>query len=288
MNGGNVLYDIPGPKARRRALIGSVIGLVLLLGVFYVVYLRLEENGQFEWEKWAPYLDPNDERFSDVWRIMRQALWATLKAAVLAVIFSLVIGTAFALARITSKIWYRWILLVLLEVFRGVPVVIAIFFAARVLPELGVDLETMWYLVIGLTAYNSVLIAEIVRSGIDALPRGQSEAAYALGFTRWQTLMTIQLPQAFRLMLPALISQLVVILKDTSLGFIISYPELVRSGGILVQNLRNPIQTYLIIGIIFIVVNYLLSRLAITVERRLSRSATVQAKPVEAAAVDVT
>src|SRR5207248_2360928 len=119
-----------------------------------------------------------------------------------------------------------------------------------------------WFLVIGLTAYNMVIIAEIVRAGVNSLPKGQREAGESLGLTRWQVLSTVQLPQAFRTMLPALISQLVVVLKDTSLGLIISYQELVRTAGILVQNLSNPIQTYLIIAVVFIVINYALSKLA--------------------------
>jgi glutamate transport system permease protein len=268
----SVLYDTPGPKARRRALIGSVIGLLLVLVVLYVAYVRLEKQGQFEWDKWAPYLDPNDADFSPVWNLLWDGLINTLRAAVFAMAFSLIFGTLFAVVRITSQPWYRWAVIGFLEVFRGIPVVIMIFFSARVLPEFGIETSPLWYLVIGLTAYNSVVIAEIVRSGIDSLPKGQSEAAYAVGLTRGQTLRIVQLPQAFRVMLPALISQLVVVLKDTSLGFIILYPELVRTGGIIVQNLRNPIQTYLIIGIIFILVNYALSRLAVVIERRLSAS----------------
>jgi glutamate transport system permease protein len=135
--------------------------------------------------------------------------------------------------------------------------------------------------VIGLTVYNAAVIAEIIRSGVLALPSGQMEAAYAVGLTRGQTMRLVQLPQAFRIMLPALISQLIVVLKDTSLGFIILYPELVRTGGIIVQNLRNPIPTYLVIGAIFVLVNYALSRLAVFVERRLSKS-TISGAQVEA------
>jgi glutamate transport system permease protein len=268
----SVLYDEPGPVARRRVLIGSLVALVVLLAVAYVVFVRLRAEGQFEKEKWAPLLDPNDPDFSDVWELLREGLVNTLRAAVLAMAFSLAVGTLVAVLRITASPWYRWFVVTVIEIFRGIPSVIAIFFAARVLPEAGVDLSPLWYLVIGLTVYNSVIIAEVVRSGVDSLPRGQQEAAYAVGLTRAQTLRMILLPQAFRVMLPALISQLVVVLKDTSLGFIILYPELVRTGGIIVQNLRNPIQTYLVVGVIFVLVNYALSRIAVYVERRLSRS----------------
>jgi glutamate transport system permease protein len=186
-------------------------------------------------------------------------------------VFSLVLGTILAVTRITAARWYRWLVVSLIEFLRGVPVVMAIFFASRVLPEVGVHLSLRWYLVIGLTAYNAVVIAEIIRAGVQALPRGQTEAASAIGLTRAATLRLILLPQAFRIMLPALISQIVVILKDTSLGAFISYEELLRRGNLAVQNLGNPLQLYLLVGALFIGVNYSLGRLAVFAERRLSQ-----------------
>jgi glutamate transport system permease protein len=268
----SVLYDVPGPRTRQRVRIGSIAAGVVLLGVLFVVYRRLDAQEQFAAEKWAPLFEPGHEAFGQVWDLLLEALVKTLQAAVLAMAFSLVIGTLLAVTRFVSAPWYRWAVVGLVELLRGVPVVLAIFFASRVLPEVGVDLSILWYLVIGLTAYNSVVIAEIVRAGINALPKGQTEAAYAIGLTRGQTLRLVLLPQAFRIMLPALISQLVVVLKDTSLGAFIGYQELLRTGGFLVQNLANPIQTYLLIAVLFIAINYLLSKFAEYVERRLRRS----------------
>ncbi len=165
-----------------------------------------------------------------------------------------------------------------IELFRGLPVIITIVFVWRAFEELDVNLDVLpggsglWYLVIGLTLYNSVIIAEILRAGVAALPRGQREAALAVGMTPRRAMSTVQLPQAFRIMLPALISQVVVILKDTSLvalfGF---YIELLDRGNQIRQTLGNPIQTFLIIGLLYIVINYALSRLATWLERRLSR-----------------
>jgi glutamate transport system permease protein len=268
----SVLYDTPGPRAKRRTLIGSIVIGLLIAGVFVLVGMKLNDQGQFESDKWSPLFNPSDPVFNQVWNLFGDALQNTLKAAALAMVFSLVIGTLLAVTRITAARWYRWAVVGLIEFLRGIPVVIAIFLVARVLPEYGVDLDALWFLVMGLTIYNSVIIAEIVRAGVNSLPRGQKEAAESLGMRRGQVLALVLLPQAFRVMLPALISQLVVVLKDTSLGFIISYQELVRTAGFAIQSLHNPIQTYLVIAIIFIVINYALSRLAIYVERRLSRS----------------
>lgn len=267
----SVLYDAPGPRAKRRVLIFSVLAVVGLLAVVYFIYQQLDKQDQFAAEKWAPLFDPTDASFNQVWQRLGEALTNTLIAAGLAVVFSLVVGTLLAVTRVTAAPWYRWGVVGLIELLRGIPVVVTIFFVARVGPEIGIDLEPLWFLVIGLTFYNSVVIAEIIRAGINSLPKGQREAAESLGLSRGQTLRLVLLPQAFRAMLPALISQLVVVLKDTSLGFIILYEEVVRVAGQLVQVLSNPIQTYLLVAVIFIVVNYALSRFAIYVERRLSR-----------------
>ncbi|WP_239309403.1 MULTISPECIES: amino acid ABC transporter permease [unclassified Frankia] len=267
---GSVLHDVPGPRGRRRIAIASAVAALALIGLGALVIRRLAANGQFNSGKWSPLFNPGDKDFPDVWRLLGGGLLHTLTAAALAAVFSLVFGVLIAMSRISAARWYRWAVVGAVELLRGVPVVIAVFFAAQVLPAYGVRLPLLWYIVIGLTAYNSVVISEIVRAGVLAVPKGQTEAASALGLTRGQTLRVILLPQAFRSMLPALLSQLVVIIKDTSLGAFISYEELLRRGLITVQTLHNPIQTYLLLAAIFILINYLVTRLAIYLEARLS------------------
>lgn len=269
-----VLYDNPGPRTRRRVLVGSLVAGVAMLGIVALVLVRLVQEGEFTDEKWGPLINPYHPNFVALWTGLGRALLNNIVAAVLAMALSLLIGTVLALTRITSARWYRWAVVGFIELFRGLPVVIAIFFAYQVLPEVGIELPKLWYLVIGLTAYNCVIIAEIVRSGVASLPRGQAEAGSAIGLTRGQSLRMVQLPQAFRVMLPALISQLVVVFKDTSLGFIILYPESVRFVRIAIQQLDNPLQLFFALAVIFIVINYLLSRFAEWVERRLSRART--------------
>jgi glutamate transport system permease protein len=160
---------------------------------------------------------------------------------------------------------------VFVEFFRGLPVVITIYFVARGLPDFGVDFDTLWYLVIGLALYNSVVIAEVLRSGMSGLPGGQHEAAAALGLSSFKTIRLILLPQSFRIMLPALISQIVVIFKDTSLAALISYEDLLAFGGYIYNALNNPIQVLVVIAVIFIVINYALSKLAEYLQRRIAR-----------------
>jgi glutamate transport system permease protein len=275
----SVLYDEPGPRARRRSLIGTVVAGVALLALLGFVVARLAEQGQFSMELWGPLIDPSNEVFPQVWELLLRGLAATLVAAALAITFSLIVGTSLGTLRLMLGRWTRVPLVAGIELFRGLPVVITIFYVWQVLPEVGVDVSFLpgenglWYVVIGLTLYNSVIIGEILRAGVLSLPRGQGEAARAIGMTEWQVMRMILLPQAFRTMLPALISQLVVVLKDTSLAAILGlYIELLRRGNIISQNLDNPIQTLFVVGLIFITINYGLSRLAVWTEARLGRS----------------
>jgi glutamate transport system permease protein len=282
-----VLYDAPGPRARRRAMIGTVVATVVLLALVGLALKRLADRGQFDMELWGPLIDPGNENFSAVWELLWDGLQATLIAAAIAIALSLVVGTLLGTARVMSGKGASIPLIVFIELFRGLPVVITIFFVWRVLPEVGVDVgplpgdDGLWYLVIGLMLYNSVIIAEILRAGVASLPRGQGEAARAIGMTEGQVMRSVLLPQAFRTMLPALISQLVVILKDTSLAAVLAlYTELLRRGNLIALNLDNPIQVLSVVGLMFILMNYALSRLAVWTEKRLSRSSTKSVEEV--------
>ncbi|HEX6967476.1 MAG TPA: amino acid ABC transporter permease [Micromonosporaceae bacterium] len=289
-----VLYDAPGPRTRRLTVIGSVVAAVGIVAAAHVlIYRPLAEKGQFTMEKWGPLIDPGNEVFSLVWARLGEGFRATLLAAGIAIVCSLIVGTALAVLRVQLKALrprrfvgfarpLAWLIRgtivglnaltrFCVEIFRGLPVVITIFFVAKALPDLGLDLgDALWYLVIGLTIYNGIVIGEVLRSGMEGLPSGQREAADAVGLTPFQGTWLILLPQAFRIMLPALISQLVVVLKDTSLGFIISYEEVLRVSTFIIQVLNNPIQVYAVVGTIYILINYLLTKLAEYVERRMS------------------
>lgn len=274
-----VLYDLPGPKAKKMQLVLAVIVGAAALAVIGVVIFRLNAQGQFDGKLWGPLVDPRDENFAAVWGLIGEGLVNTLKAAVLAISFSLALGTVIGIARLMLGKWGRIPLVGFIELFRGLPVVISIFFASRVLPDLGVNLsgwpggEGLWFVVIGLTVYNSVILAEILRSGVNALPKGQQEAASAIGLGNLATMRLILLPQAVRIMLPALISQIVVILKDTSLAAVLGvYPELLNAAKYIYLNLDNPIQALFVVGTIFVAINFGLSKLANWVEYRMSHS----------------
>lgn len=281
MSNASVLYDVPGPRAKRRAAVSGGIATLAVLMLIGLVVKRLADQGQFAGKLWAPILSPSDESFPLVWNLLGKGVLATLTAAVLAIAFSLLIGAAVGVARMMLGRRTRMPIVGLIELLRGLPVVITIYFASRVLPELGVDLSGMpggsglWFLVIGLTAYNCVIIAEIIRAGVVSLPSGQREAALAVGLTPGATMRLVLLPQAVRVMLPALISQLVVILKDTSLAAVLGlYTELLRQGNLIALNLHNPIQILFVVAVIFILINYSLSRVATWADQRSVRQTT--------------
>ncbi|SDU85917.1 amino acid ABC transporter membrane protein 2, PAAT family [Microlunatus sagamiharensis] len=277
-----VLFDEPGPRARARHRVLGVVGALVILALLALVVRGLADpdNSQLTAEKWSPFLD------GETWTAyLLPGLAATLKAAGAAVVLSGVLGVLLGLGRLSQARVVRGVCGALVEFLRSVPVLVMMlfvyYFCIFVLGVLG-DTSTFVGVVGGLTLYNSAVIAELIRSGVFALPRGQREAGLAIGLTPRQTLVTVLLPQAVTAMLPSLISQLVVILKDTALGYIISYTDLLRSGTTLSSAYGNLIPTLIVVAIMFIVINYALSLVARLVERRL-QTARRSPRPVDGA-----
>ena len=258
----SVLYDVPGPRAKRRSLIGSAIGTAVVVVIAVAVVLRLQSQGQFEASKWEPFKD------GDILEALGRGALATLRAAGLAIALALVLGSLLAVGRLAGQRYVRRFATGFIELFRALPLVLLIlFFFFR----FGDTLGRYGALVAALALYNGAVLAEVFRAGILAVPRGQSEAAAALGLSRAQTMRLILVPQAVRTMLPAIVAQCVVALKDTALGFIIAYPELLRTGQLIYNGFFNIIPTAVVVAAIYVAMNLLLSRLAIWLERRGSR-----------------
>ena len=257
------LYDAVGPRGRRRIAIGSVIGVLVIAGILGLAAARLASRGAFDAELWRVLTQ------AAVWRLIGRGLLATLRAAVLAMVLSLPLGALLAIGRLSPRAWLSRPVGAWVQLFRGLPLLLLILFVFLGLPQLGVQVSSLWALVIALTLYNSAVIGEIFRAGILSLPRGQTEAAYAIGLRRGQTLRIVLIPQAVRRMLPALVSQLVTLLKDTSLGFVIGYAELLRLGRGAVEFLggRYSIPVYTAIAVVYIGVNVTLSLSARVLDR---------------------
>ena len=265
----SVLYDMPGPRARRRNRAISVGASLLILALVAYVLWRFEATGQFEALRWKQLTLPA------VQRELRDGLLATLKAGGLAAALALPFGVIAAAGRLSDHRLLRWPATAVVELFRAIPLLILIFFFYYVPLDYGISIPTLWALVFGLTLYNGAVLAEIFRAGIVSVAKGQSEAAYAVGMRKGQVTTLILLPQAVRAMLPTIVSQLVVLLKDTALGFIITYPELLyvgkQIGGRAVYGFPY-IPTYLVVAAVYISMNTVLSLAANRLERRTRRS----------------
>ncbi|TVX80991.1 amino acid ABC transporter permease [Corynebacterium sp. NML180780] len=262
-----VLYDAPGPNAVKRNYIYTAVTIAVLAAAAWWVMSTLASNGQLEAAKWTPFVQAN------TWTTyILPGLLGTLKAAALSIVFAIVFGVIFGLGRLAQTKVVRWLCGVIIEFFRAIPVLMLMIFlyqlfaVFKIVPPKGL---AFWAVVIALTLYNGAVIAEILRAGIKSLPRGQSEAAQALGMSHWQTMWQILLPQSVAAMLPALISQMVIALKDSALGYQIGYIEVVRSGTQVASANKNYIPALIVVAIIMIAINFLLTRLASRVEHQL-------------------
>jgi glutamate transport system permease protein len=258
----SVLFDVPGPRARaRHRLIGAITALVLLAGLAWAIW-RLYENNQFEYEKWEPFVTP--AIVQDLW----SGLLVTLQIAVVSIVFANIFGMLFAVGRLSDHWLISWPCFVVVEFFRAVPVLMMVFFLSiKYASEIG----KFWVIVIPLILYNGSVLAEVFRAGILAVPKGQLEAGSSIGLRKYQLMTIILIPQAVTAMLPAIISQCVVALKDSALAFVIPFDEIVSVGNDIRNEFHNSFATAIVLAVVFIVINYSLSRLAIWVERRVAR-----------------
>ncbi|MGH3914740.1 MAG: amino acid ABC transporter permease [Pseudonocardiaceae bacterium] len=261
----SVLYDLPGPRAQRRNKALDVLTTLGIFSLFGFIAYRFWITGQFDGEKWEWLL------YENLQLLLLAALGATLSAFLVGALLALAFGFLFAVTRLSEHAWLRTPAFLIVEFFRAIPLVVMIFFLYFAAPQIGLQLGAFWSLVVGLMLYNGSVLAEVFRAGVLAVPRGQREAAYALGLRKNQVMRSVLLPQAVRAMLPTIVSQLVVLLKDTALGFLITYHELLDAArylGSLTEFERPIIPTALVIAAIYITLCVALSWLASYLERR--------------------
>jgi glutamate transport system permease protein len=282
VSGASVLFDAPGPRARIRNRLITAVTLILVLIAAWVIYSRLETKGQLTAAKWEPFLTGN------LWKTyVLPGVQGTLTAAAVSIVLALLLGFVLGVGRLSHHNGIRWTCSVIVEFFRAVPVLVMMIFAYFLYATY--DVFPSKYLALagvitGLTLYNGAVIAEIVRAGVNALPRGQSEAAEALGLRWGQIMRSILLPQAITSMLPVLVSQMVVVLKDTAIGYQITFLEMVRQGTQVGSAYGNYVPALIVIAILMICVNFALGAFATWLEGRLRRS-TRTPEPMHAAPV---
>lgn len=267
--------DPPGPRGRRRQQVATVITAVLVVAVTVIALRRLGARGQLDGDRWDIFAQRS------VWTFYLRGFARTLQAGAVGGVLSLTLGLGLAFGRLARGRPVRWAATAYIEAFRAVPLVLLMFFAFLGLPRLGLDLGPFWSVVIGLTGYNSAVFAEIFRAGILALPAGQTEAADAVGLRYWQSMRFVVVPQALRAMVPAIASQLIVLLKDTSLGALVSYEELLRRAQITGEFARSPLQALTVAALFFAVVIFALNHLARRLERHRPTPVTQADLPAE-------
>lgn len=275
------LYDAPGPRGRALNLLVSALCLLgIVTGLFWIVS-TLNEKGQLAAEKWQPFLT------ADMWgTYLLPGIMGTVQAAAMAVVLAIILGILLGIGRLSTVRTVRFGCGAVVEFFRAIPLLILMIFCFQLFANYSLFPSTdlaIAAVVTGLTLSNGAVIAEIVRAGIRSLPRGQEEASVALGLSGGQTMRIVLLPQAITAMLPPIVAQLVVALKDTALGYQITYVEAVRQGIQAGSAYANYIPALLVIAAVMIAINLALSRLATGIERRLrnGRPAARKVAPVE-------
>lgn len=250
------LYDEPGPKTRRNIRIWSVVSSLAILGLITAGLIQFGSKGQLDADKWTPFLS------WPIWEYLLIGLWGTIQAGAIVAVLGSVLGLFLALGRLSRVRLIRWAATAYIETARTIPVLLLIYLMLFGLPQLGLNFPLIWKLAIPLTVANSAAFAEIIRAGILGLPRGQREAGLSLGMSESQTSRLVVLPQALRFATPSLVTQLVSLVKDTSLGYIVAFTELLYRAQVLSTFNQLLIQTFIVVTLIYLVFNGMLSTLA--------------------------
>ncbi len=258
----DALYEAPGPRTRRLTIIGTTISLVLVSIGLVLVVRQFYVTGQLDARYWAFFAE------SSTWIYLLNGLVGTLKVAVVAAAISIVLGMLLMLARTSGIRPLALVARIITDFFRGVPSLLLIYFFYLSLPGIGVRLPPFWMITLPVALAASGVLAEVFRAGVNAVPKGQTEAALSIGLTPHRTMMKIVLPQALRIVVPSLISQLVVVVKDTTVAYVVSYPDFMQNARVLISNNDAVVSMYLVAAVVYILINYAINQLSIYMARR--------------------
>lgn len=266
MSSAHAIFDAPGPRGRRITQLATMLSILFVIAVATLVLWQLWRTGQLAPDKWTTFTQP--------WTLsyLGNALKNTALAALGAAAIGLPLGAFLALGRLSKRRILRWPAVAVIELFRAVPVLLVIYVFMFALPQYGISLSIYAKLAIPIGLCAAAVMAEVFRAGVLAVPRGQTEAALAVGMRESAVMVHVVFPQALRMIIPALVAQAVVVVKDTAFGYVVSFPELMQAGRVLVTNTNDLIQTYFVITVIYVLVNMAISWLAHRIERRMSGS----------------
>ncbi len=258
----DALYEAPGPRTRRKIVVGTAISLALVaLGVAAVIR-QFYVTGQLAPRYWSFLLEWT------TWRFLLQGLMGTVQVALTAGVIALVLGLLLMLGRTSGVRPLSALCRVVTDFFRGVPSLLLIYFFFFVPAQLGLKMSSFWMLTLPVALAASGVLAEVFRAGVNAVPRGQVEAAMSIGLSPAKTMFKIVLPQAVRYVIPSLIAQLVVVVKDTTVAYVVSYPDLMQNARVLITSYDALVSMYLVVAVIYILINYLINRASVYIANK--------------------
>ncbi len=262
----DALFEKPGPKALKKIRLVTALSLAALILLIFLVIRQFYITGQLDARYWSFFL-----RFT-TWRFLFIGLLGTVEAASLGGVLALITGFLLMLARISKYRILNILSAALIEFTRGVPTLLFIYFFFLVVPQMGIKMSALWKVVFPVSISACGIVAEVLRSGVNAVPKGQREAAISLGMSEAATFLRIILPQAVRFVVPALISELVIVVKDTTFAYVVSFPDLMQNAKVLISNYDALLSVYLVVAVIYIIINYLLNQLSLYLAGRMDVS----------------
>ena len=258
----DALYEAPGPRTKRKIALGTALSAVAVAALVALLIRRFYITGQLAPRYWSFFTQ------ATTWRFLLEGFEGTLKVALSAGAIALVLGLALMLGRISANRVLSGICRAVINFFRGVPSLLLIYFFFLVVPQYGIKMSSFWMLTLPVALAAAGVLAEVFRAGVNAVPKGQVEAAYALGLSPMRTTLKIVLPQAIRFVIPSLISQLVVVVKDTTVAYVVSYPDLMQNARVLITNYDALVSVYFTIAVIYILINYAINKASVYVAHR--------------------
>ncbi len=258
----DALYEAPGPRTKRLTVIGTTISLALVAVGAALIVRQFYITGQLDAAYWSFFTKWN------TWRYLLEGLVGTVRVALVAAVISLVLGVLLMFGRISSFPPLAVVSRIVIDFFRGVPSLLLIYFFFLVVPQYGLQLPSFWMITLPVSLAASGVLAEVFRAGVNAVPKGQTEAALSIGLTPTKTMLRIVLPQALRIVVPSLISQLVVVVKDTTVAYVVSYPDLMQNARVLITTHDSVVSVYLVVALIYILINFAINQLSIAMARR--------------------
>lgn len=269
MNGMNMpvsamLYEPPGPKTKKIINVFTAVSVILLVYFAVIVVRRFYDTGQLDERYWSFFAKYT------TWKFLAKGLLGTLEAAVVAGAVTFIGGFFMMTARISGIKILKMLSTALIEFTRGVPTLLFIYFFFLIAPQYGIKLPPLWKIALPVAISASGVVAEALRSGVNAVPAGQREAALSLGMRGAQVFLKIIFPQAMRFVIPALIAELVIVVKDTTFAYVVNFPDLMQNAKVLISNYDSMLSVYLLVAVIYIIINYLLNKASVAAYHRLN------------------